>query len=284
MEYLVIQGAFLRPEYDRIWLDTLRKLQKRGVKIIVLSAGMMDYSAESVHRCRELLSEVPPFIFTTRDSETYHHFADIPEYSYDGIDTALFVSDFFQPPTVTMDEYVVFNFDKWPEPKIWPAQNTSQQQAAGQTFHFNEQTWHVQFPRTRTNLVKKSRLLQFIDSWIPENTQTDMGGIPIVRTDHRFNPLLIRRIFKRANTFVSDIPQSYLTLYANSSLTLSNRVHACIATLAYGNPAMLFSHTPRSKLLDRIGLHEITKEPQLLNQDYIREEKAKLLGFLQSVL
>ena len=280
LDYLVIQGPFLRPEFDRIWLSTLRKLHQRGVKIIVLAAGMMDYSQENVDRCRAWLSETPPYIFTTRDSETYRHFHDLAEHSCDGIDIAFFVSDLFSPPKMDMDPFVVFNFDKWPEPRIWRNKDAG---GADYTFEFENDTWNVKFPALRTSLTQKSRVLQFLSSWLPERFNADFGSHLIVRTDHRFNPVILRNMFRGPNSFASDIPQSYLTLYANTALTLSNRVHACVATLAYGNRAMLFSKTPRARLLERAGVGEIGRSPQQLDLGKIAEEKARLTDFLQNV-
>ena len=284
LDYVVIQGPFLRPEFDRIWLSTLRKLHQRGVKIIVLAAGMMDYGQENIDRCRAWLSETPPYIFTSRDSETYRHFHDLAEHSYDGVDIAFFVSDYFIPPKMDMGPLVVFNFDKWPEPRVWRGEGEGKGEGgADYTFEFDDDTWNVKFPTLRTSLTQKSRALQFLCSWLPERFNVDFGGRPIVRTDHRFNPVILRKVFRGPNSFVSDIPQSYLTLYANAALTLSNRVHACVATLAYGNRAMLFSKSPRARLLERAGIEEIGRSPQQLDPGKMAEEKTRLIEFLQSV-
>lgn len=43
---------------------------------------------------------------------------------------------------------------------------------------------------------------------------------------------------------VSDNPMDYLLLYRNASEVYSDRVHACIPTLAFGNKARLFSNSP----------------------------------------
>lgn len=282
-DYLVIQGPFLRPEYDRIWLETLKTLYRRGVKIIALAAGMMKYDKENVRKYRQWLSQTPPFMFITRDSETYQELHDIAEHSFDGIDIAFFVSDFFRASKMQGGPYLVYNFDKWPEPKIWTEQNTGSDLEADYSFNFENRRWYVRFPKLRRKLTRKSRVLQFVDSWLPANKVTAVDEFSIVRTDHRFNPVLFRNIYRSPNTLVSDIPQSYLTVYANSSLTLSNRVHACVATVAYGNSAMLFSDTPRSKLLARAGLDRITTEPQRLDFDYLLAEKQQLISFLRSI-
>ena len=65
---------------------------------------------------------------------------------------------------------------------------------------------------------------------------------------------------------------------------MSTRVHACVMALAYGQPALLFSHTPRVKLLERLGLNQITRQPTILNPDKLREEKIKIIEFLKMSL
>ena len=281
IDYLVILGPFLRPEYDEIWLPTLKKLHEKGVRLILLAAGMMDYSQEQIQRYRDWLSKIPPFILVTRDSVTYKAMHDLAEHSYDGIDVAFFISDYYTPPQMQIEPFVTFNFDKWPEPTILP--ETGNESEYDFTFRFEGKTWTLSFPRLRTNFVQGSRFFQFLSTWMPENQSVSFGTYPIIRTDHRFNPLLIRNIFKKNRLVAMDIPQPYLTIYANTKLTLSNRVHACVATLAYGNAAMLFSRSPRAALLDRAGLQNIGKQPVKMDMEFLQKEKSQLISFLKSI-
>lgn len=46
----------------------------------------------------------------------------------------------------------------------------------------------------------------------------------------------------KSGVIVSDNPMDYLLLYRNASEVYSDRVHACIPTLAFGNKARLFSN------------------------------------------
>ena len=84
------------------------------------------------------------------------------------------------------------------------------------------------------------------------------------------------------NTFAMDTPEGYLLAYANSKLTLSNRVHANVATLSYGNSSMYFSDSKRASLLDRLGLGEIYNKPMSLNPDLLEDEKNGLLNFIKN--
>lgn len=287
LDFLVILGPFLRPEYDRIWLNTLRMHHAQGTKIIMLAAGMMDYSDSAVAQCRAWLSETPPYIFTTRDSETYAGFSDLAEHSFNGIDVAFFVSDFFQPPKLELEPYLIANFDQIPEPNIHIVEDGKHFSQVGKPysylFHFRDKLWHVQFPKYRTALSRQVKVYPFLDAWFPQGYPVKIDDFLVVRTDHRFNPMLTRKTYKSPNSFVSDIPQPYLSLYANTELTLTNRVHACVASIAYGRHAMLFSDTPRARLLERVGLEHITERPMSISTETLGREKEALINFLIAV-
>ena len=58
---------------------------------------------------------------------------------------------------------------------------------------------------------------------------------------------------------VSDNPMDYLLLYRNASEVYSDRVHACIPTLAFGNIARLFSNSPRIALFENAKIPDVRK-------------------------
>ena len=78
----------------------------------------------------------------------------------------------------------------------------------------------------------------------------------------------------------SDEPFTYLTVYAGSSLTITDRVHACVATLAYGNPAILYKHSPRGQLFDRLGLGDVGERVRSLDPELLGKEQDDELNFL----
>ena len=88
-------------------------------------------------------------------------------------------------------------------------------------------------------------------------------------THHQLWGRIPRKFRKKSRTLISDVPEDYLTLYANCKTTYSDRVHACVASLAYGNAAQLFSSTPRKALFTEIGLESIISMP-------VRIDKSRL--------
>jgi hypothetical protein len=118
------------------------------------------------------------------------------------------------------------------------------------------------------------------------------NGIEIVRPHHTvwfpFKISKIPRMYKqyyfKENIFFSDIPQEYIDIYSNAYITFSDRVHACVLTLAYGGEARLFFDTDRSLLFDRVGLSSISDELVSLSSEKIEKEKRKQIDFVESVL
>ncbi|PIQ56785.1 MAG: hypothetical protein COW01_03590 [Bdellovibrionales bacterium CG12_big_fil_rev_8_21_14_0_65_38_15] len=80
----------------------------------------------------------------------------------------------------------------------------------------------------------------------------------VFRAHHDMWGPLPKHYIDQPNCLISDVPEDYLNLYANSKITYSDRVHACVATLAYGNEARLFSSTPRKSLFNKLGVDNIT--------------------------
>jgi len=93
-----------------------------------------------------------------------------------------------------------------------------------------------------------------------------------VHTHHKFSGDLPQDFFSKQETLISDMPWDYLSLYANCRTTYSDRVHACVASLSYGNKAMLFNSTPRKSLFARFGLEEITERPCSIESETLDHE------------
>ncbi len=283
LDAVVILGPYVRPEMNGIVSDLIRTQHEKGAKIIVLAAGMMQYDPGTIELSRSLMKECPPHIFTTRDTETYDALGDLAEFAFDGVDVATFVSDLFPKVPSDLEPYIAVNFDQIPEPRISTANEVDPR--SSRSFNFENKVWNVYQPKRRTELCYKHRAYIFLDSLLGLNGGPDrIDERLVVRTDHRYNPFLMKKNYRASNLYSGDVPYSYLNIYANAELTISNRVHACVATVSYGNPAMLFTRSPRAYLLKRLGLDKIKDEPQRVDLGYLSDEKAKLIDWLRQQL
>lgn len=108
----------------------------------------------------------------------------------------------------------------------------------------------------------------------------DHKGKKIIYTHHDCFGKLPTRYINQKDTVISELPYDYLTIYKNVDVTYAERVHACIATLAFGNKAMLYSQTIRAKLFDRVldnGTAKIQQEPVSVDKNKLNTEKEYMI-------
>ena len=291
-DVVVLHGSVLTRHLPRIWAESFRKLRERGTKLVFISSGLFEYDEPEIKACREFLEQNPPFLFVSRDSDTYGYFADLAEHSYDGIDSAFFLPQAFTPTGLGLPPYITVNFDKSPEPTIACSMNgdgsemTDAPTGNGAVqFDLDEKCWQVSFPRFRQHLSKRlHKFYPYFESFAPLRRKPEsVAGKMIVRVDHQFNPICLKKLFRSPNSFCWDLPAPYLCLYANTQLTLTDRIHAAVATLVYGKPAMLFSSSGRARILERVGVKGISRKPVYLDQPKVAEQKRKMLQFLGQV-
>lgn len=285
VDYLVLMGPLFRKETEKIWSESFEKLLNRNVKIIYLGVAAMTYKKADISRYRNFLKNYPPYMFVTRDNETFQELGDLAKYAYDGIDLGFFIPDFYKPIGFIEDvsPFIAVSFDKLPSPVIKINEKLTNGKHWSKEFEFQNQSWVLEFNRFRMQLAKRSRYMMFVEGVLFRgNSQNVIGPYKIIRTDHRPHPLIKKKTFRDGNVFVSDIPYGYLEIYSQAELTLSNRLHACVAALSYGKNAMLISDTPRSRLLHRLNLDEIHNQPIQLDQDKIEIEKKSLIEFMKN--
>ncbi|MHC4074932.1 MAG: polysaccharide pyruvyl transferase family protein [Planctomycetota bacterium] len=296
-DYLVLQGSVLGPRLRTVWQDSLAKIVRKGTKLILLGVGISEHTQKDIQECRELLKQSPPFILVSRDDFTYQNFHDLSEYSYNGIDNGFFVSDVFRPFETDLPPYIALNFDKLVEPSILVRNNAAindnslidseTQLCRKYSFVFDRQSWQIEFPLVRFVVARKlGKLYPYIIPSVPNigHAKYKIGNYKIIRTNHQCNPMFLRRAFKQPETFISDVPYTYLQLYANCKYAFTDRVHTCVACLSFGNAAMLFTDSCRSRLLDRVNAGQIYHKLTRISPSYLESEKKSQINFLKKSL
>ena len=284
VDYVVLLGPMLSRYFLPIWKDTLNILKQRGVRYMLLSAGIMKSDERVVSDIKAFFHDNPPFAMTTRDTDTVDVYKDCVPQIYDGICFAFFAKETYSVVPTNLKPYIVSNFDKIDEPEIFIDENRT----GDVSFEFNNNTIGLKFKGIFSKVGLRTD--RFTDAIVyamcplPRGCRTnEVGGYSIIRTDHRFTPTFLRKIYRYDNSFCADIPQTYMNIYAEAELTLSDRVHACAMTLSYGNYAYLFAKTNRSALLERVGANEITDHPVKIDLVYLENEKQKLLRWMKSI-
>lgn len=285
VDAIVLLGPVLSRDFLKIWEETIKDIIKKGRRYMILSCGIMKCSPSELTEIKKFLKKYPPMLITTRDRDAYNLIQESVENIYDGIDFAFFVPDAYKPVSLDFEKILTLNFDKFFEPRI----KTSSSITKRSTFYFDNKYWELKFNRLTTNIGAKTdrltdALVYMLSVFPAKDRMTMIDGYNIIRPDHRFTPMMKNKVFRYSNSFVADIPYSYIDIYASSDLTLSDRVHACAITLAYGNSAMFFSKTNRSKLLDRVGATEIYNKPVKIDLDWLSREKSSLINWLKSII
>ncbi|MEN1681141.1 MAG: polysaccharide pyruvyl transferase family protein [Planctomycetota bacterium] len=274
-EYIVLQGPMLTGTFRALWEPTFKKLHERGVKVVLLSAAFFHYDDEEINSARDFLKQYPPVLISTRDASSYEHVKDLAELTYSGIDSAFFAPKAYRPMPLDIEPYITINFDQYPEPNLTVAPSEAELKGSfDKTFTALGRAWGAKQPGLQKRFSRAGQWQCYLGALI------DFRKLPpriadhlVIRPDHRVNPHITWKVYNQPGVVAHDEPYTYFTVYSQTQLTLSDRVHACVATLAWGNPAMLYHPTPRARLFERVGLDTIREQPVTLDQDYLESER-----------
>ena len=117
-DYVVISGCVLTEFSVTHFGKTLFNLKRKGAKIIFNGVGGSSYSEFEIYTVRKFLKKIRPYAFISRDEISFENYGDLARFSFNGVDCAFFLKDFFHPVKLDLPKYIVLTFDKLPEPKI----------------------------------------------------------------------------------------------------------------------------------------------------------------------
>ncbi len=243
-DYNVMCGVKLADHWwERCFFDKKLQFEKKDTKIIIIGGGGLLYTREEFEKVRDYLNKINLYAFISRDEKVFKEYEGIAEHSFNGLDCAFFASDYINPPSLSISEYITFTFDRIKkEPEL---NNTG-----GKIIRTHHSCW------TQSGLLRR-----------------------IV-----YNYILSKQGFNKKNTLISDLPQDYLTIYANTEETHSDRVHACVPTLAFGKPAKLYRETTRALLFDRVNAGSVKTQLTYPDMKKIKKEKEREIRFLSEIL
>ncbi|MGQ4557300.1 polysaccharide pyruvyl transferase family protein [Halobellus sp. GM3] len=90
--------------------------------------------------------------------------------------------------------------------------------------------------------------------------------------------------FSKKNAFVSDSLKDYLYIYKNATETHSDRIHACVPALAYGNRAKFYIDTPRDSLFDNITEEAIKENTVKLSRSRLETKKESQVEYIRKII
>ncbi len=131
-------------------------------------------------------------------------------------------------------------------------------------------------------LVLSPYVVSTFDS-VPE-PEVDLNGRRLIRAHHDCWALPRRSYLRTHNTLISDIPHDYLALYANAEEVHSDRVHACVAALAYGRQVRFYHPTPRASLFDSVNAIGIKDTLVQLDMELLSKKKRAQVEFVKELV
>ena len=275
VDAFVFQGPTLTENFEVVWDGVLGRLRAANIEPVMLSIGFSKYTQEEQRQAVRMIKKHGIVSIFTRDTRTYEMLSSVNP-TYSGIDSAFFAPWAYMPPRLNGPDYIVSCFESMDEPLGLIDRLTN---------HSRDDSRSL----CRSSLLTKLAALTQSSAYMRQairgpNSASMSGPYEIVRTVHRTNPAVHVRMFKDANSIASDEPFTYLTTYANASFTVTDRVHAAVATLAYGRPAMMLSETPRRALLERVGIGFPMTAPVELASENLESERRRELQELSAVL
>jgi len=226
-----------------IMKPTLIELQHRDIPVIILGAGGGSYNPGVVKYVEEIFELIKPTGIITRDQTAFNRYSNYVETAYSGIDCGLFINDWYEPPESNR-QYISIVFDKISEPSI----------------DTDLQIIRANHAPYRNPGIGYSNRFAAIDR-------------------HNYYEPVKKEFFESENAVISDNIRDYLFIYANTELTISDRIHACIPTLVYGNEAEFHFDTPRAKLFENLENRKIIENSEVGSRievctDHLLDEKA----------
>jgi len=272
-DYVVMGGMTQSVEHLRSAEPNLRHFLDRGARLVIAGGGAERYDDAEVAAVRGILRDLPIHAFASRDTYSYEHYGDCATHAHDGVDSAFFVGEAVRPVRFVDRPYVALCFDSMAEPPLLGAAEPGDGAPSGPTA--------TRRPSLRTRL---RRLVRGRPAPAYTPPPIDTGGLEVVRAHHATLPEPVDA-FARPCTWVSDLPSDFISLYANAWVTYTDRIHACIATLALGGRAQLFgAAVPRLRMFERVGAGEVLERPVALDPARMKREWEAQVGFLRAAL
>lgn len=224
----VISGPILGSVFLDHYAESIKRIKSNGGNYLILSShSSLEKGSAKFQEIIDFFNDFPPLGLSTRDRYTFNLFNGLVNNCYDGICCAFYT--YLLTPMPKLDEskkYITVSFYKNFEPDIsieFDGNEISDVELKPYKLSHYYSLWkylrHFEFLRKMPSTYK---------------------DYEIIRPNHGIGTSFINIDFSKPNSYLSFNPLSYLSLYRGSSLTISDRVHSCVVTLAAGKPALFY--------------------------------------------
>jgi len=116
----------------------------------------------------------------------------------------------------------------------------------------------------------------------PEPARVKDLACDVIRPEHMFHTAAYRP--NRQNTFISDTPHEYLSLYANAREVYTDLVHATIVSLTYDVPVRYSGKSKRSQAFDAAGAAPNAAGFLTVSREEFSRRKARMVDAVRHAL
>ena len=218
--------------------DKIKKILARGDKYALISVSAAHISDQATIEISEFLEKYPPLLMATRDEETFERFKPFRINLYNGICTAFLVNRMLPVLEFSADQpFFISSFYNELEP-VYEVKGAMAIE-------------NITLNRKPTFFGLAHRFSRHLNAWRPQ--QESLNGHRIIRMHQDLSTHFYHVKFSHPNSFMSFNPLSYLSIYKSADFTISDRVHSCAVSVAFGKPAKLLTDSPRAGIFDRLG-------------------------------
>ena len=263
----VLSGPILGWKFVEEYGPFIKKIKEEGADYLILSTHTREEFRSEI---AEFFRKYPPIGLASRDSYTYNLFNNYVENCYDGVCTAFLVSKTCSVPDVDVSNKVLLSIYRGYEPKAISLKMDGDRliDSSVSVSPVVKARWH--------KILRHFEWMRYFPR--------EISGYEVIRPVQDIGYKYSHLNFARPNSYLSYNPLSYLSLYKNTMLTISDRVHSVVPTLSYGNPAVFVGTTKRSKLFDRMGLEYSNREVLRLDPSLLDVEYDSLVAWIKEVV
>lgn len=112
IDYIVIPGTRVVVPMLENYMHFLKSMQEKGAKVVINGGSIgIGYTQDNFDKVSELLEELSPHVFISRDERNYEEFYEYSTHHLNGIDCGFFIGDYFSPLEFEKD-FVTMTFDR----------------------------------------------------------------------------------------------------------------------------------------------------------------------------
>lgn len=254
----VFSGPILGAGFTERYAPIIEKITKSGGKYMLLSVAA-PHICNHWTEIKKILYKYPPIAFSSRSQFAYERYGNTVDDSYNGVCTAFFSSLVFDTPISNIEKNIACSIYSRLEP----------------TINFKIKNENIEYDSVCIK-EKKTIFWRYLrhSEWV-YTLPKQINGYRIIRPVHDLSYKFSHLNFGKPNSFISYDPYAYFSLYSKVDLTVSDRVHACVVTLSYGNPAVLVGQWDRADLFSRMNIKKqgtcmLPPGKDKLQQEYIQ--------------